>query len=396
MRYCKTCGAKLSEGARFCTSCGARVGEGPTGGAAPAGSDGAPGRVEPERAAGWAGSPSTSSASARKGDTEAPADGGRPAGLGVRILQFRRTALAAVPAWAVALLALLLAAGTAYAAYRVVMDLVLPALEQAEDAEEVEEVEKVEETVLSDEEEEIEEEAEPTEEELALAAYEEVLEQYLAVYGSDDPYGFDYAEDSDTTAFSDAWTDYGQYEGYAYVLAPGMWEYCTIGSFEVRYCYWDIDGDGVSELLVGAQNPYGGWIYGEGEIQVCGIYSFDGEQVICVMCGLNRQCIWVCEDGTIGYGNSGSWASGQYYYYSFADAEATLIEALDYDYEELGWHSGEYAFSITYSVDGSLVEELTVDSQDEQTERVSEIFAEMSEGHVRATIVSWQILVQGD
>ena len=101
--FCPQCGSKLADGARFCPQCGARVGA--DAGERP--SENAPAeRVEPD---------------------EGPAKHGS---LASRLIEFRRTTLRAVPTFVIGLVAALLFAGTAYALYRVAVDVVIPMFQQ--------------------------------------------------------------------------------------------------------------------------------------------------------------------------------------------------------------------------------------------------------------------------
>lgn len=106
--YCSSCGAKLPDGSQFCPSCGARVVEADEAAVPVAAAAGAP-AAEPEPAA-------------RRTFMEA-------------LVDFRRTTLRAVPTFVLAILAVMAAAGVAYAAYRVTRDVVLPAIERVQQGE---------------------------------------------------------------------------------------------------------------------------------------------------------------------------------------------------------------------------------------------------------------------
>lgn len=108
--YCSQCGAQLREGAIFCSKCGTRI-------------------VVPA-----ASTPTTESA--QQADPEKTNDETRRhRGLAATMIQFRRTTLRAVPTFVLAIIAFLAAAGTAYALYRVAVDVIIPAIEQVASSE---------------------------------------------------------------------------------------------------------------------------------------------------------------------------------------------------------------------------------------------------------------------
>lgn len=140
--YCSQCGAKLPDTAQFCSQCGEPV-------AAPAADD----AVEKEAATpvtevvGGDSSreivpeieddPVSSFLTDKSLDSnnpvsEVPADGERQS-FAQRMIAFRRTTLKAVPTFVLAIVAFLAAAGTAYAAFKVVTEVVIPAIEQVVD-----------------------------------------------------------------------------------------------------------------------------------------------------------------------------------------------------------------------------------------------------------------------
>lgn len=112
---CKVCGAELPEGAGFCTSCGAKVPQ------ASASDDAGSRPVQPLKAV-------ASSLSAKK----AP----RRRGLGASLVEFRRTTLRAVPTFVLVIIAFIVATFTAYALYRVAVDIIIPAIVQTQEGSE--------------------------------------------------------------------------------------------------------------------------------------------------------------------------------------------------------------------------------------------------------------------
>ena len=145
--YCSQCGAKLPDTAQFCSQCGEPV-------VAPAADD----AVEKEaatpvtevvggdssrEAVSEIDDDSVASPLADKNlDSNKPvsedySDGERQS-FTQRMIAFRRTTLKAVPTFVLAIFAFLAAAGTAYAAFKVVTEVVIPAIEQVINNESVE------------------------------------------------------------------------------------------------------------------------------------------------------------------------------------------------------------------------------------------------------------------
>lgn len=133
--YCSQCGAELPETAQFCSQCGASTV------AAPAASDGDAPHAEdvlPPAPTDGRGDDTVACAGGPSMPGEAHADEPSAADsvsegkqtLGQRLLLFRRTTLKAVPTFVLALVAFMATVATAYAAFKVVTEVIIPAIEQ--------------------------------------------------------------------------------------------------------------------------------------------------------------------------------------------------------------------------------------------------------------------------
>lgn len=107
--HCKHCGAPLSDNAKYCAQCGSKVGG--------AEEQSAPVSCKANEAI-----------RLEQPTKAAPSKSKRP--FIDSLVEFRQTTLKAVPNFVLALLLFLATAGAAYAAYRVVTDIVLPAIEE--------------------------------------------------------------------------------------------------------------------------------------------------------------------------------------------------------------------------------------------------------------------------
>lgn len=126
--FCTSCGAKLKEGSRFCTACGAKVVERMASSEDP--SQG--GALQVEEVPADVRGVHHGAEEPKEPDADrlsAPAKPTQKQSLASALIAFRRTTLKAVPTFVLAILAILTAAGTAYAAYRVATEVVIPAVE---------------------------------------------------------------------------------------------------------------------------------------------------------------------------------------------------------------------------------------------------------------------------
>lgn len=339
--YCRECGNKLPDGARFCGACGTPAAAGQTGdgcegkevvddqlcdsGIAAAGESG----LVPEREK----AQSADAASAARG-VLAPTARQSFAG---RLIEFRRTTLKAVPTFILAIVAFLAAVGTAYAAYRVVRDVVIPAIEQAQDrAEEVSGQGDDDVATSSGE------DSGGKENKAAHVAYGDVLDDYrdLLVEKDDE---IDAAGEYGTMLFENA-------HEFAYT---GDF-YFRSGETGIMYSYVDIDGDSVDELLMSlSQEQNAGQ---KPSFVLCGFDYVDGETVRFAESIVRGSC-WLCNDFTIaslGYGGFDTIGFSARRWNGQELAEITSVVWSYVDGADRG--NPESPYSVTGTINGEKVE----------------------------------------
>ena len=85
----------------------------------------------------------------------------------------------------------------------------------------------------------------------------------------------------------------------------------------------DLDGDGTSELLLGAD-------WGDGYGVIFNIYRLDGAQAVRVVDGWNRSRWYLCTDGSLANEGSSSAFESSYSYYRYTSGELQHLETLLY------------------------------------------------------------------
>ncbi len=135
--------------------------------------------------------------------------------------------------------------------------------------------------------------------------YEEVLDQYKVLLGEPEK------------------IDISNKEEFPDIYINTMYVY-SMDNFGVKvyYTYYDINGDGVDELLISFD--------GNG---TDGIYNYNNVNLLMPLeTGTYRSHIRIFEDGTVLLASSGGAASGAYTYYKFDEGQIKLQTEYSYDY----------------------------------------------------------------
>lgn len=96
----------------------------------------------------------------------------------------------------------------------------------------------------------------------------------------------------------------------------------------------DLDGDGIPELLLGAD-------WGDGHSVIFNIYRLDGAKAVRVVDGWNRSRWYLCTDGSLANEGSSSAFESSYSYYRYTSGEIQHLETLLYLDDGSGgspWH----------------------------------------------------------
>ena len=96
----------------------------------------------------------------------------------------------------------------------------------------------------------------------------------------------------------------------------------------------DLDGDGIPELLLGAD-------WGDGHSVIFNIYRLDGAKAVRVVDGWNRSRWYLCTDGSLANEGSSSAFESSYSYYRYTSGELQHLETLLYLDDGSGgspWH----------------------------------------------------------
>ena len=83
----------------------------------------------------------------------------------------------------------------------------------------------------------------------------------------------------------------------------------------------DLDGDGTSELLLGAD-------WGNGHSVIFNIYRFDGAKAVRVVDGWNRSRWYLCTDGSLAHEGSDGASEGTFSYYRYENGALRHLETL--------------------------------------------------------------------
>ena len=85
----------------------------------------------------------------------------------------------------------------------------------------------------------------------------------------------------------------------------------------------DLDGDGIPELLLGAD-------WGDGHTVIFNIYCLDGAKAVRVVDGWSRSRWYLCTDGSLAHEGSDGASEGTYSYYRYTSGELQHLETLLY------------------------------------------------------------------
>ena len=96
-------------------------------------------------------------------------------------------------------------------------------------------------------------------------------------------------------------------------------DYCQTPGWLLR----DLDGDGIPELLLGAD-------WGDGHSVIFNIYRLDGAKAVRVVDGWNRSRWYLCTDGSLANEGSSSAFESSYSYYRYTSGELQHLETLLY------------------------------------------------------------------
>ena len=100
-------------------------------------------------------------------------------------------------------------------------------------------------------------------------------------------------------------------------------DYETLG-----YLIEDLDGDGVNELIFGANTD--GWDNGSWDGVIYDIYTIANGEVVHVLDGWERNRYYLCENGCIANESSSSAFESRYSYYTYSGTELTMVESVLY------------------------------------------------------------------
>lgn len=339
--YCHECGNKLPDGARFCSACGTPVAAGQTG-------DVHEGKEAVDTQFGESGIAATSESglASEREDAESadaasvtcgvPVPAARQSFAG-RLIEFRRTTLKAIPTFILAIVAFLAAAGTAYAAYRIVKDVIIPVVEQVQDQVQEESGQEDGDTAIS-----LGQDSNAKENKVAHAAYEKVLDDYRGLL----------SENADEI---DAAGEYGT------MLFENKHEFAYTGDFYfysgetgIMYSYVDIDGDGVDELLMSLSQEQNAEQIPS--FVLCGFDHVDGEIVRFAESIVRGSC-WLCNDFTIASLGYGGFDTIGFSARRWNGQELTEITSVVWSYvDDADRGNPESPYSVTGTINGEKVE----------------------------------------
>lgn len=113
--------------------------------------------------------------------------------------------------------------------------------------------------------------------------------------------------------------------------------YYTDPSYEIiGYMLMDIDGDGINELLFGANSPDGSGPEDGWDSIVYDVYTINDGMMLHIFSGAERSRYYLCENGTIANEGSDGAAYTIYNYYDYVDDSLKIIESVYSD--EAGWY----------------------------------------------------------
>ena len=355
--YCTQCGAELTEQARFCTACGAPV------------DDNAPkedSNVEdPEQRNTETGKTEDGVFSFEDCSAEEPS-ADKKASFSEALDSSKMKSKRRIPFIALVALALALLSGIAYAAYQVYTHYIAPAQQEAtvenaiqtaientveaavetieierpqpEESEESEETETRASPDHTDIETEVSEDVQSqSESEAAIAAYEEVLNQYRE------------AKNIGLDAALSAWGA----GSLQLININAIQDNPDLSSF--GYCYADLDANGIPELLIGSdsedlgyQTTYANYVWHG--------YSFQNDSLIPFLQGWSRNTYTLCEENVFFSHGSGGFDIGGNGYYVLEGTALTPIETISWEPQTEDTRGEGGMYSIKHYNKGSVEE----------------------------------------
>ncbi len=337
--YCSQCGAELPETAQFCSQCGASTV------AAPAASDGnaphaedvlplAPADRQADDAVACAGGPSVPGEAHVDEPSAADSVSEGKQTLGRRLLMFRRTTLKAVPTFVLALFAFMATVATAYAAFKVVTEVIIPAIEQV-----VEQGQDGSDGTGTAQEgaESSGEGAVSAANEEAHAAYDQVLDDYRKLM----------AENAGVIASAGEFgTMIGDMSEYSEERQAWVGDIVFSKDSRLYYAYLDIDGDLVDELFVSVGDESSS---SESGFVFCGFDYADGA-IIRFAESITRGSYYLSKDGLLVGSGSGGFDTGIVTASKWDGSELVVQEAVSWnpaDDADRGNPDSPYVLSTT-------------------------------------------------
>lgn len=215
----------------------------------------------------------------------------------------------------------------------------------------------------------------------AHAAYDEVLNQYRKAFADDVSAllgsGTTYNGKGDATYWTDAQksSKYPLVSYYA-IINKGMTADST------QYCYKDLNGDGVDELLVGTSQE-------DGENLAYAVYGYiDGKvKGLIAADAMRTSSLTACEDGTVClYANDG-WAVNSWTYFQFDGKTLNKVESVEQ-------RPGTNQVTTVRSKDGTTVEQVTDSSTGDASALTNsnELISKVASDHPVDDSLSWSAL----
>lgn len=307
--FCPMCGAKLSDDARFCTECGTPL-SGLKGDADAREQPVASGSVPEPRVSmkpTVPAEPVTSVEPVQAPEPQQP----RHSNMMSFLMERRQIGNRLVPTFAIIIASIIAAIGVAYAAFMVYRNVIEPSMRQPaaqvqtikgtkkKSAKKVETKQEKQKDEASDQQEE--QSHQPSQNDQAHTAYDDVLKQYREAFANGDYDDCQINDSSSDESQMEYFTDVQANSKYPLVndmvaSSTGMYSSGTDGD-NSSYLYLDLNGDGVDELLL--KNDY--FVYA--------VYGYVDGQVKGLLQGWERNSYQLVSGGMIMMTSSGGWAT---------------------------------------------------------------------------------------
>ena len=188
--------------------------------------------------------------------------------------------------------------------------------------------------------------------EAAEEAYQEITSEYQAVIGVD------------STAFLNAPESYfnGDHVAVCY--------YHMYHGENFYYAYYDIDGNGMEELLIGVGT--------DGSIRIVDLHGFDGERAVQLVDEItlgDRSRLTIMDDGSLYMFGSGGAAVGSHTLWRMSNSGYSLDEIFEYVYDFNAGYDGIY-----HGSDGSVITDAEFNTMMETYSEVTNIPWQLMEG----------------